>query len=397
MFVMTSVTAQDSKGYEVTGHIKGLKEGEKVTMCLASTVPGKVSLRRDSGYVRNGEFRVKGIVPEGTHLYWVELGHEHGSYAGVILHQGFRLFIDNSEHISITGDNDVTNIGHDILDHYVTVDGSPTNRAWQLISQQYLFYVQNVVRLKGDLRKIRDSLGFDKPLIDGIMMAKNDVDNALYATYLRDPEPDLMEVIPTLEWSYFQETDHSSIWVDVYSKLDDLAKTSYYGRRLKGFLSLCVGQPLPLFVFPDSTGKQLGLKDLTAKSKVTLVHFWATNSVIGDEYDRDLRAMYQKYHANGLNIIGVSTDDYKEEWMETLQSQKYPWYNVLDLKGKMVDTVYHELGSPRAHNTTNVLLDAQGRIIAWDPMGVELEWFLENYLNDPARVATQSANKPNSN
>jgi hypothetical protein len=51
------------------------------------------------------------------------------------------------------------------------------------------------------------------------------------------------------------------------------------------------------------------------------------------------------------------------------------------LEGSMINDVYNE-GGHSIPNTTNILLDDKGKIIAWDVNGPELEWYLRKYLGD---------------
>ena len=168
----------------------------------------------------------------------------------------------------------------------------------------------------------------------------------------------------------------------LYEHLDSNVKKSFYGKKLKEKLSLCVGQILPPFRLPQADGSLLPLTDVVSKSKITIVHFYATNSFERKNFQDELRALYNIYHHKGLNIIGVSSDSYMEQWKETLQAEQYPWSNVIDVKGKMVDSVYHELGNAKIHNITNVVLDSRGKIIAWDVYGTELQWYLWKYLRE---------------
>ncbi len=60
-----------------------------------------------------------------------------------------------------------------------------------------------------------------------------------------------------------------------------------------------------------------------------------------------------------------------------------PWYQVSDLKGPkgIVNNIYHEYGNPDYPNTTNVLLDEKGKIVAYDKTGVELQWYIARALD----------------
>ncbi len=86
------------------------------------------------------------------------------------------------------------------------------------------------------------------------------------------------------------------------------------------------------------------LESVIAQSKVTLVYLWASNAPNRNEYERDLRILYKKYHDKGLNIVAVSADRYLEEWLETIKTEQYPWVNTIDRGGKITEDVYYEFG-----------------------------------------------------
>jgi hypothetical protein len=59
-----------------------------------------------------------------------------------------------------------------------------------------------------------------------------------------------------------------------------------------------------------------------------------------------------------------------------LKSEQHPWYDVINAGGKLVEQLYNEYGGFRNERITNVLLDADGKIVAWDVKGPELQWYL---------------------
>jgi len=92
--------------------------------------------------------------------------------------------------------------------------------------------------------------------------------------------------------------------------------------------------------------------------------------------------LYEKYHKKGLEVIGLSADTDPRKWK--IGMLDIPWLNVSDLKGDkgIVQQVYREFPNPGQANTANILLDSEGRIIAWDANGLELQWYLSNLLGD---------------
>jgi peroxiredoxin len=253
--------------------------------------------------------------------------------------------------------------------------------SWLCLEPVAALYDQSIARLDRYIRKIKDSIGFDGPLLNGIIESRNEVNQAFYANifYHVDPDIERANLFLISEW---RRSGHASFWVDIYKNLNEKEGKSFNGKTLKEFTKLCIGQPFPEFVLPTPEGKTLSLKEVVVSGKVTLVHFWAANSFEKKDYQDELRILYQKYHVKGLNIIGFSSDKYAEEWRDNVQKEHYPWYNVSDSKGidGMVDKVYHEFGDSQTHNTTNVLIDSQGKIIAWDVRGAELQWYLWKYL-----------------
>src|SRR4029077_14030615 len=83
--------AQKPDGYTMTGHIKGLKEGDKVLLTMMEDLPGEaVELHADSPAVKNGEFKLQGHVPGGPRVYWLRFPRTDRVY---------RMFIDNGQDI----------------------------------------------------------------------------------------------------------------------------------------------------------------------------------------------------------------------------------------------------------------------------------------------------------
>jgi len=366
------VLAQEQKGFEIVGHIEGLKEGEKVLLKLFHDNGFHEFTdwtRADSAYVYNGEFRLRGFAPDGPRMYWMEFNRHPNNV--------IRLLLDTGQ-ISIYSSN-IEKIPHMFLDGVVKITGSASNNAVHALVPATQMYLQSYFRINNVLKQIKDSIGFDSTLISGVMMAKQAVMAALYNAYLAHFEDDYKPAaLHIIDGGMFERTDHASFWMDVYNNLDEHEKNSFYGKRLKEKLPLCVGQPFPSFNLPNADGRSLSLSN--GLGKLTIVHFWAENSYNRQEMQQELLGIYKQYHSKGLNVLAISSDNNIKRWKDVLKADQFPWLNVIDVKGKMVDSVYHELGPPETHNTTNVVLDAEGKIIAWDVLGVELQWYVWKYL-----------------
>ena len=365
--------AHGVEGYEITGKVNGFKDGDKIVMLMLDYKDSGVGVdkvRRDSAIVKNGQFHVTGNVPNGPRTYWL------------IVNEGqflYRMYIDNGQHITLTSAKDVSSYKMQMLDKYITCSGSPTTYGFHLIWAMSDGF-DSIGGIDHELKKIKAASGFNKDAIDALMNAKIAARETFDRFHFKEIDGD---VLPSAAFLVRYFDGHDLSWQDVYNQMDDHMRNSVDGKFLQRLLPLLNGKEMPSFSLPDYLGKDVQLKDVAAKGKVTIVRFWATNSFNRRSFDNELRAMYKLYHDKGLNIIGVSTDSYEEQWKETIAKEAYPWINVFDGKGqKVVDPVYHELGEVDHQNTTNVVLDANGRIVAWDPTGPALQYYILKTLGE---------------
>lgn len=272
------------------------------------------------------------------------------------------------------------------LSHSLIIEGSQSNHAWDCLVPVVQTYTNEIKMLNGYLRSIKDSVGFDPSLVSGILTAKNKINETIYTILLEKMSREYRAMIP---YFLYDRGDvllgHVSFLPDVYSRFTNEEKNSFYGKLVLERLPLCVGQPFPVFTLPQPDGKIIALKELIEKNKMTIVHFWADQSVDRKNYEDELKVFYKKYKDKGLAVVGFSSDKYADLWKDVVQKDQLSWYNVSDLRGEdgMVNRVYHEYGDPEftIRNTTNVLIDSSGKIVAWDVSGLELQWYLWKYLD----------------
>lgn len=108
-------------------------------------------------------------------------------------------------------------------------------------------------------------------------------------------------------------------------------------RQLIAIQLAALKQVEPGSVAPDFKGVTLNGDTLSLhgiKARVKLLDFWASWCEPCRRETPNVRKIYQKYHDKGLEIIGVSLDDKKQEWAKAMKNDKVTWPNVSDLKGK---------------------------------------------------------------
>ncbi|WP_169313285.1 redoxin domain-containing protein [Solitalea canadensis] len=137
-----------------------------------------------------------------------------------------------------------------------------------------------------------------------------------------------------------------------------------------------VGFMAPEIELPTAEGIPVKLSSL--QGKYVLIDFWASWCPPCRAEIPHLTQLYSAYKNKGLEIYGVSLDKDKDRWLKAVEDYKMQWIHVSDLKkwGSQPVEGYGIEGIP-----ANFILDKEGKIIAKDLHGTQLEDFLKKLLN----------------
>lgn len=140
-----------------------------------------------------------------------------------------------------------------------------------------------------------------------------------------------------------------------------------------------IGEQAPEITLSKPDGTSFSLSSL--KGKVVLIDFWATwcAPCVGEQ--PELKTLYTTFSdqvkRQEFEILGVSLDKNKESWQKAIDRFGINWIQVSDLKfwKSPVAKSYHIEELP-----FNVIIDGEGKIIAENLHGKELEEFLGMYF-----------------
>jgi peroxiredoxin len=166
---------------------------------------------------------------------------------------------------------------------------------------------------------------------------------------------------------------------NLYDKLSKNVQNSSEGKEFLKYLRLSqdvsIGNKYADFTQFDTLGRKRKLSDFIGKP--LLIEFWASWCIPCRRNNPELLKVYKKFHKQGFEILGVSTDNKKQNWLQAIKTDKLIWQNVSELNGETntAAQVYNIDQIP-----TNFLISKDGKIIARDIDNNELTKILTTLL-----------------
>ncbi|MBD1366594.1 AhpC/TSA family protein [Mucilaginibacter sp. ZT4R22] len=359
--------AQVVKQYVIRGTFKGIPTGK--IQLLASNLSDRTSKAVDSGIVKNGVFELKGIVSTPQMM---TLNIVPGNWR-------FDIFVENAA-ITVTADTagakhydytaygmgkmaniiKFTETGSKVYDDWMAYQNDPVQKQYQGIFGKLTEKLKATGKDINAQYKVRGEM-------DSVGHLQKTWQKAKIERYVDENPSSVAGVYMFYNLHLFSNQMPYTTFGEMLSKFTGEAKASIYYQNMQFELSKQKAVQ-PGSIAPDFT---LLKRDSTAytlssmRGKYVMIDFWASWCHPCREAIPHWKAVYQKYHDKGFDIISVSDDSKWKDWKKAMDDEKMPWVQVCDefpVKGMpaRVGSLYMTHTIPHY-----VLLDKEGKILVY--------------------------------
>lgn len=348
--------------FELSGTLKDANGETLVLEKLASQKPEAV----DSCVIdENGNFSFKNYVPS------------IGFYRIKVTEQNFGMLVmDSTDKINITGSL------KDLGNTYKVI-GSPETALFLEYNDLAKANRFRVDSLQEAFKMAMTMVKMDSLRMDSLSNVFEGVFNKIIDDYAAKVADKIMQNSGMFASIMAIQPLDPEKYTQVFKALDEGLQKKYPGNQsvamfhdmVSKMVSVKSGETAPEINLPDPNGKNIALSSL--KGKVVLIDFWASWCAPCRKEMPNVKAAYAKYKSKGFEIYGVSLDRELGAWVDAIKKDGITWPQVSDLK-------FWDCIAAKQYNVQSipftVLLDKEGRIIAKNLRGPELEAKLAEVL-----------------
>lgn len=351
---------KDNTKFTITGKIENAGAERKVLLYGMSD--RSMSVLDSTTLSENGEFKFS-RASEHSDFYRVNIGPTHE----------FITIAKNGDEVKLTADlanknNEYQLTGADDADKLMELNRLKSTYTVKIDAIKQDF--EQKVAARPDDREV-----LVQQLSPVYMAALGELNNAI-AKFANDNTTSLVSFYAI---SLLNPTGNEAALVTYAEKVsDDLKKNTAvnaFVEKVKKLKAVQVGQIAPAFSIKGLNDETINLSDF--KGKYVLIDFWASWCAPCRNENPNLVKAYHKFKNKNFTVLGISLDKDKAAWSQAIKQDGLTWTHASELddfNGASV-RLYQVESIP-----SSFLLDPQGKIIARDLRGEELDAFLTKTL-----------------
>ncbi len=344
----------DPEGYSISGKIKNVENGKMVY--LSELDSNNQPVKIDSAVIKDEKFNLELPAVNQSNLNFLNIEGLNGNVVFISENEqvNFEIFKDSLPTSQVSGGKE-NKVFYYYLDHLKNLN-------------------HRVMKIRADLRKEITSTR-DSSKIAKLQKEEADLrsDDMTFKKKIVKENPDTFVSVLVLTDMINMGATTSEV-NELYENLTEGLKQTPLAKTLKENLdkrnTVEIGSKAPEFSAPNPEGEVIALKDIMGK--ITLIDFWAAWCKPCRVENPNLVRIYNKYHAQGFNIIGVSLDreGQKDKWVKAIEDDKLTWSHVSNLQfwQDPVAQLYGVRAIPAAF-----IIDENGVIVATNLRGDALE------------------------
>lgn len=350
IFVLTlslvSCNGTKSNEYKLEVNASGVTDDTKVYIKQQDSLGKAFDI--DSATVKNGKIELSGIVKDPAISYFVVDGIRGG--LPFILEEG-NIAIDFNKDTLLNSSFGGTKSNEDfykIFTHMQTVNDSVTKIRTLMRTYQKGRKIDEIKKLNE--KRIALQEGADAYELTFAQENPNSFVSLLILEKQLQKDPSAVETI-------------DSAYQNLKSDLKTLKPAKNIEKIIERIAKVRVGAKAQDITGKTLEGDMLSLSN--AQGKVTLLDFWASWCKPCRKENPNVKKIYEAYHQDGLNIVGVSTDRNEEAWKKAVEEDGITWTQMISTEAAKTYNI--------RYIPATFLLNAEGVIMKKDLRGEELE------------------------